>query len=242
MKLEYLQKMDRIIRTVGSRDPDDILACMGFIYIDPGQNLSGFIAKRKNTVYYGVNKKFTGQKYAFCSFHEAFHGLCGHLDTPDFLQNGGHSETYHSYGNVAKTERDANIGAADTVIDTETFLEMVGYESADVQAYAKSVESFEQAVEDYRKHYEIVIANGSPEARIRRMTAYQQELSRMYAELQEQAQDILNSGACLSVPEIARALGVPDTIVNLKYEAMAVRKYNVPSLELPAFEKVFSGW
>ncbi|MBQ1397515.1 MAG: hypothetical protein IIY89_03375, partial [Clostridia bacterium] len=66
--------------------------------------------------------------------------------------------------------------------------------------------------------------------------------SRMYAELQEQAQDILNSGACLSVPEIARALGVPDTIVNLKYEAMAVRKYNVPSLELPAFEKVFSGW
>ena len=242
MNLESLKKMDCIIRTVGSRDPDEILACMGFIYIDPGQNLSGFIAKRKNTVYYGVNKKFTGQKYAFCSFHEAFHGLCGHLNTPDFLQNGGHSETYQSYGNVAKTEREANIGAADTVIDTETFLEMVGYDSADVQAYTRSVESFEQAVGDYRKHYEIVIANGSPEARIRRMTAYQRELSRMYAELQEQAQDILNADTCLSVPEIAQAFGVPDTIVNLKYEAIAVRKYKVPSLELPTFDKVFGGW
>ena len=242
MKLEYLQKMDRIIRTVGSRDPDDILACMGFIYIDPGQNLSGFIAKRKNTVYYGVNKKFTGQKYAFCSFHEAFHGLCGHLNTPDFLLNGGHTETYQSTRHVARTEREANIGAADTVIDTDTFLEMTGYDSEDVRAYTKSVESFEQTVKDYRTHYEIVIANGSPEARIRRMEAYQSELSRMYAELQEEAQDILNSGTCLSVPEIARAFGVPDTIVNLKYEAMAVRKYKVPSLELPTFDKVFRGW
>ncbi|MBQ1617595.1 MAG: hypothetical protein II086_10075, partial [Ruminococcus sp.] len=67
MKLEYLQKMDRIIRTVGSRDPDEILACMGFIYIDPGEKLSGFITKRKNTVYYGVNKKFSPQQYAFGS-------------------------------------------------------------------------------------------------------------------------------------------------------------------------------
>ena len=75
----------------------------------------------------------------FCSFHEAYHGLCGHLDTPDFLQNGGHYETYQSYGSVAKTEREANIGAADTVIDTETFLEMVGYDSEDVQAYTRSV-------------------------------------------------------------------------------------------------------
>ena len=242
MKLAYMKKMDRIIRLAGTRDPDEILACMGFIYLDPGKSLQGFIAKRKNTVYYGVNKKFTAQKYAFCSFHEAYHGLCGHLDTPDFLQNGGHSETYQSYGNVAKTEREANIGAADTVIDTDTFLEMVGYDSADVQAYTRSVESFEQAVEDYRTHYEIVLANGSPEARIRRMEAYQSELSRMYAELQEQAQDILNAGICLSVPEIAHEYGVPEHVVHLKYEAVAIRKYKVPSLELPAFDKVFGGW
>lgn len=98
------------------------------------------------------------------------------------------------------------------------------------------------AVEDYRRHYEIVVANGSPETRIRRMEAYQSELSRMYAELQEQAQDILNAGTCLSVPEIAKAFGVPDCIVNLKYEAMAVRKYKVPSVELPTFDKVFGGW
>ena len=242
MKLEYLQKMDRIIRTVGSHDPDEILACMGFIYIAPGQNLSGFITKRKNTVYYGVNKKFSPQQYAFGSFHEAFHGICGHLNTPDFLQNGAHADTFRIIHAVARTEREANIGAADTVIDTEPFLEMVGYDSADVQAYTQSTESFKQAVEDYRRHYEIVVANGSPETRIRRMEAYQSELSRMYAELQEQAQDILNAGTCLSVPEIAKAFGVPDCIVNLKYEAMAVRKYKVPSVELPTFDKVFGGW
>ena len=36
---------------------------------------------------------------------------------------------------LAWTEREANIGAADTLIDTEAFLEMSGYESEDVRAY-----------------------------------------------------------------------------------------------------------
>lgn len=57
MQIEYLQKMDRIIRTVGSRDPDEILACMGFIYIDPGENLSGFITKTINEHDKKVHKK-----------------------------------------------------------------------------------------------------------------------------------------------------------------------------------------
>ena len=242
MKLEHLKKMDHIIKAAGTRKPDDVLEYMGYIYIDPGENIPGFIAKRKNTVYYGVNRQLTAAQYAFGSFHEAFHGICAHLDIPGFLQNGGHTDTFRNRHIVAKTEREANIGASDVLIETKLFLEMTGYDSADVRAYLNSVDSFEKAVDDYRRHYEIVVANGSSEERVQRMNAYQQELARMHEELQEQAQDLLNSGRCFSKEEIAREFGVPVMIIDYKYEAMKTRNYNVPSVELPAFDKVFSGW
>ena len=242
MKLEYLKKMDRIIRNTGSRAPDDVLACMGFVYIDPGESLPGFITKRKNTVYYGVNKNLSKAKYAFGSFHEAFHGICTHLDIPGFLQEGAHADSFQNRHMVAWTERDANIGAADAMIETETFLDMTGYDCVEVQTYLQSVESFETAVRDYKRHFEAAAANGSSERRIKRMQAYQRELGRMYEELQEQARDLSNSGSFLTSAEIAREFNVPEFIIDLKYEAMAVRNYNVPSVELPAFERVFSGW
>ena len=242
MKIEYLKKMERAVRGAGSRDPDAVLDYLGYIYIDPGESLSGFITKRKNMIYYGVNRNMSPQQYAFGSFHEAFHGICGHLDLPGFLGGGAHADTFQTTYTVAKTERDANIGAADVMIDTETFLEMVGYDSAEVRSYIRSVDSFEQAVRDYRRHFEAVIANGSPESRIRRMAAYQKDLGRMYKKLQEQARDITNCGLCLTTPEIAKEFGVPDFIVDYKYEAMAVREYDVPTVELPSFDKVFGGW
>lgn len=242
MNLEHLKKMDRIMKSAGSRDPDEVLACMGYVYMDPGDSLSGFITKRKGTVYYGINKNLSRQKYTFGSFHEAFHGICSHLDMPGFLREGAHADSFQQRKTTAWTERDANIGAADAMIDTETFLEMTGFDSADVQAYIKSLDSFEQAVRDYHNHYEIVVTGGSSERRIRRMAAYQQELARLYEELQEQAQDISNSGCCLTSFEMAREFNVPEFIVDYKYEAMAVRNYNVPSVELPAFDKVFGGW
>ena len=242
MKLDHLKKMDHILKAAGTRNPDDVLEYMGFIYIDPGENIPGFIMKRKNTVYYGVNSRLSAAQYAFGSFHEAFHGICAHLDLPGFLQNGGHTDTFPIRQIVAQTERDANIGASDVVIETKPFLEMTGYDCEDVKAYLNSIDSFEKAVDDYRRHFEIVVANGSPENRIQRMNAYQQELARMYEELQEQAQDLLNSGRCFSKDEIAREFGMPVMIIDYKYEAMRIRKYNVPSVELPAFDKVFSGW
>lgn len=74
------------------------------------------------------------------------------------------------------------------------------------------------------------------------MVAYKDELAAMYEELMEQAADISNCGICLSKSEIAQEFDVPVYIIDYKYKAMAVRGYNVPSVELPKFEKVFSGW
>ena len=242
MKLEYLKKMDKVIRGAGTRNPDDVLSYMGFIYMDPGTSLPGFIMKQKQIVYYGVNKNLPEKKYAFASFHEAFHGICGHLSLADFTKQGAHADTFENHRVLAWTEREANIGAADTLIETELFLEMSGYDSEDVKAYIRSVESFEKAVENYHNHYNIVLNNGSPEKRIRRMQDYQRKLARMYEELQEQADDIMNCGYCLSRPEMAAEFDVPEFVIDYKYEAMAVRKYHVPRVELPTFDKVFGGW
>ena len=242
MKLEHLEKMEGIMKKAQTRDPDTILSCMGFIYLDPGNSLPGFIARRKGTVYYGVNKKFSKQKYAFGSFHEAFHGICGHLNMPAFLQEGAHADSFLNSHNVAITERDANIGAADALIESGTFLEMAGFFRDDVQAYLASLSSFRQAMEDYKRHLEIAIQNGSPEKRILKMMAYRDELSLMYADLQEQAADITSSRHCLSRQEMARELEIPDYVVDLKMEAMSIRNYDIPRMELPSFEKVFAKW
>ena len=163
MKLEYLKKMDKIIRDAGTRNPDDVLSSMGFIYMDPGTSLPGFIMKQKQIVYYGVNKNLPEKRYTFASFHEAFHGICGHLSLADFTKQGAHADTFENHRLLAWTEREANIGAADTLIETELFLEMSGYDSEDVKAYIRSVEAFEKAVENYHNHYNIVLNNGSPE-------------------------------------------------------------------------------
>ena len=128
------------------------------------------------------------------------------------------------------------------LIDTVQFLEMTGYDSADVQAYIKSVESFEKAASDYQNHLDIVQSSGASDYRIQRMQAYQRDLYAMYKELQEQAADISNTGVCLTRSELAAEFNVPEFIIDYKFEAMSVRKYKVPSVELPPYDKVFGGW
>ncbi len=242
MKLEHLKKMDRIMKKAGTRDPDAVLSSMGFICIDPGNSLPGFITRRKGFVYYGVNRNFSRQKYAFASFHEAFHAICGHLDTPGFLQDGAHADSFLEGHAVAITERDANIGAADALIEPEVFLEMCGFFSGEVKSYLASLSSFEKAVEDYQNHFDTVIRAGSPQERIRKMKSYREELSRLYERLQEQAADLAGSGQILSRPEMARELEVPEYVIDYKTEAMSIRNYNIPRVDLPSYDKVFRKW
>lgn len=242
MEIEYLKRMDRIIKKAGTKDPDDVLAFMGYEYVDCGDSIPGFIAKCKTGVFYSVNKNLSKTKYAFASFHEAFHGICGHLNTPGFLTNGFHTDDFINRRLIASTEKEANIGASDVLIDTVQFLEMTGYDSADVQAYIKSVESFEKAASDYQNHLDIVQSIGASDYRIQRMQAYQRDLYAMYKELQEQAADISNTGVCLTRSELAAEFNVPEFIIDYKFEAMSVRKYKVPSVELPTYDKVFGSW
>ena len=60
------------------------------------------------------------------------------MNISEFIRQGAHTDTFENHRMLAWTEREANIGAADTLIDTEAFLEMSGYESEDVRAYIAS--------------------------------------------------------------------------------------------------------
>ena len=245
MKVEYLYKMDRIAKKARTREPEDVLAYMGYIFMDPGTSVDGFIMRRKGTTYYGVNQNISGLKYDFCVMHEGFHGLCRHYEVPGFLSSGGaHADTgiCGNYKIVVETERDANIGAADFILDTQMTLDMLGYDCADVAAYRSDLESFEHHAAEYQRHLDLVRSMDSSKARLRRMLAYQQELARMYEELQEQARDIANSGLCLTKNEIAREFGVPEYIVDYKFEALELRNFDIPNIELPSFTTVFSNW
>ena len=253
LKAEYLDQMDRIAEKAGTREPDDVLDSMGCIFMDPGSSVDGFVSRRKGTTYYGVSRNLTGRKYDFGVMHEGFHIVCRHLDLPGFLTGAAPSHVdgtgsftdsgfFTDCRRIAGTERDANIGAADFIIDTETILEMLGYDNADVAAYRKSTASFEQALRDYNRHFNLVRDSGSGESRIRRMQDFRQKLTAMYGELQKQAQDICNSGVCLAKNAIAREFGVPEFIIDYKLEALLLRNYRITAVELPPFDKVFSRW
>lgn len=245
MELKYLKKMDALVKKAGTDDPDAVMEELKFVYMDPGPYMDGFIAKRKSIKYYGVPKSLENKKRRFSTFHEGFHGICGHLDIPGFLTDDGlHVDkgNFAGYKLVASTERDANIGAADQVIDTALILEMLGYDNKEVESYRQSVATFEETLNDYKSHYGIVICGDMPEHQIERMRDYQERLTGLRRRLEEQAQDIANSGVCLSKAAIAREFGVPEYIIDYKLRALEIRKYNVPSVELISFGKVFTEW
>ena len=244
LELEHLLKMERKVHDANSHNPRDVMEYMGFIPMAVIGGVPGFIAKRKNLLFYGINDNLKGIKNDFATFHEGFHYICGHLDMPGFLSGGFHADTDSLLGKriISSTERDANIGAADQVIDTEEILDMLGYDNQDVIAYRKDLETFETHVREYRNHFEYVSGIDAPEKRIRRMEAYQHDLAGMYTELQEQAQDIANSGICFSIEEIAHEYSVPEYIISLKIKALEIRNYNVSTVELPTFDRVFSKW
>ena len=245
MDLKYLLKLDHIADRVGDRNPKHVLEYLDITFTDPGRSLDGFIMRCKNHLYCGVNRGFSESKFNYGTMHEISHVVCDHLDTPGFMVGKGlHADRgiFSSYKRVASSEREANIGAADFLIDTQTILEMIGYDSVDVSSYRASMASFEQTNRDYEFHVEVARNNGSPESRIQKMEAYQQELSRMYEKLQEQAQDILNSGICFTVGEISRQFGMPEYIISYMLEALRIRGYDVSTVELPNFSDVFHKW
>ena len=247
MKAAYLKKVDKAIKKAGTRNAKDVIECAGLVYIDPGSTVDGFIALRKGIVFYGVSETLKGNKHSFGIYHEGGHYWCRHLDLPGFIdKEGAHRDEIGTFSLrhkiISSTETDANICGAHGLIETEPFLDMLGYDNADVTAYRNSLESFEKAVRDYEYHISIVQNNGSPESRIKRMMAYRSDLGRMYDELEEQAQDIYNSGCILSKYEIAREYGVPEYIIDLKIEALSYFNYSVATVELPSFSKVFSDW
>lgn len=245
MELKYLKRMDDAVKEAGTDDPDAIMDVLKFVQMDPGPSIDGFIARRKNIKYYGVSSSLTGKKKRFSTLHEGFHGICGHLDIPGFLTKGGmHVDkgNFASYKMVAVTERDANIGAADQIIDTGLILEMLGYDNKEVESYRQSVAIFEETLRDYKSHFGIVICGSMPERQLQRMRDYQERLTEMRGRLEEQARDIASSGICLSKAAIAREFDVPEYIIDYKLRALEVRNYNVPSVELPSFGKVFNAW
>ena len=234
----------------GEATPDqlgEVLESKGLNPLDPGPSIGGFLAKRKSFYYYGVNSTFPAKKKQFGIAHEGTHFALDHISHPGFMDNNGfhydHVHSFSGYKVIVSTEKDANIGAADRICDTQVTLDMMGYDRTDVIAYRNSVKSFDKTLKAYRAHFEIVVSNNaSEERRIRRMEEYKERLTRMYYELLEHAEDISNSNICLTKPEMAAELGVPEYIIDLKCEALRIRNYDVPDLELPSFTKVFRDW
>ena len=238
IRLEYLKKMDRIVAEAGPGSARRAIDSLGYEFIAPGHRVRGFIMMPKGTVCYGVNRDLPGRMQEFGIFHEGFHGICGHILLPDFLTGSLplHVDRFESLSAqkvIASTELDANIGAADFVCDTQAVLEMLGYYREDVRSYREDVRTFEAHAQEYARTF----AEHTLDAR-----EHREELGRMSRSLQEQAQELMNSGACLSKNEIARQEDVPAYVIDLKIAALNIRGYRIGEVELPAYDKVFRCW
>ena len=244
MLLQHLEKMDSYVEKAGSDDPSDIADYLGYLFVDPGPSIEGFITVRKQTICYGVNKGMRKKKYKFGVGHELYHGVCGHIQIPGFLSGKALSHvdgigSMADYKLVASTEREANIGSADLICDTDTTLEMIGYDNGYYLEFRQNMADFTQYDRDLRKYLDLSRCNPESDKYRRKVNWYRSELERLYEEIQEQSSDLVNSGICFSKGEIARELGVPESIVSYKIDALSIRGYDIDMVELPSFEKIF---
>ena len=74
-----------------------------------------------------------------------------------------------------------------------------------------------------------------------RLAEYQRSLKDLEDKKQELESDIAAMGCRHSFREIADELGTTETILKYKLEALRIRGYDIDTLELERYDKVFKG-
>lgn len=241
MNTDILARMDIVVADCGSSDPFDIIEYLGATYVPLYSSVIGYVRRLKGYNWVGINALLPEKRRLLAGRHEVTH-LIGHLDTSEF---GSHQETAlftTKQGLYDKTlsyqEKEANLVAADFTIPTQDFLDLIGYYDSTVKELVEKQKELNEVTKSYEQLRSIYSYMTISDSQKKRLTAYNKKMQQLRADVDEIQCDISASGYCRTNAEIARELDFDEDFIIYKAEALRMRGYDLPLLELQRFDKM----
>ncbi len=243
---DRFKKIDKIIKKIGSDNPEEVAAYLNYEIIMLSSSLIGYITRIKNQIFIGINKSLSPSQKKFDEWHEIGHGILGHLNEFDFTQNTNcHLDLYLldpsqqlNSKTISRYEREANIFAAEYSIETNKILEMTGYNNSVNQQFRALKATQQQLRREYEKLLFAIQNKKCSENQQYRLIEYKKELAKL-DEKEQELEDEISQCGILSIPEIAHNLNTRRIIIEYKLEAMRLRGYNIEGVKLATYDKVF---
>lgn len=129
--------------------------------------------------------------------------------------------------------------AADFNIDTDEVLEMLGYNNTALKEYRRYLAAFERHQQEYEQFLSSTIFTSRFKMARRKLLDWQKRMRHWQEELEEMRLDLTCNGEFMNTAEIAGALGVLQSMVEYKLEALRLRGYDLDEMELMSYKQVF---
>lgn len=227
INIGILDKMDELTLKYGTRDPFELVGCLGYEIVDLYSSVIGYVTYVKGATWIGLNRCLSRLQQLFTLYHELTHAIehlphCGDA----MFQETAALFTFDK--NIAQEEEEANIVAADFVIPTEDILDLTGYNTRAVRRYIELMELLER-----KKHTEPIqySRRGQP--------VHTESYVTVCREIDEIRVQISEAELCHSKQQMARLLGYHVGIIDYKMRALQLRGYAMPEVELLDSKRLF---
>ena len=242
MNTDILTRMDIVVEDCGSSNPFDIIEYLGAQYIPLYSSVIGYVRRLKGFNWVGINALLPEKQILLAGMHECAH-LIGHLDTMEF---GNHQETalfttkQGLYDReLSIQEKEANLVGADFNINTDEFLQLIGYGDKTVKELIEKQNELEDTINRCEQLKSIYCCKTISDSQRKRLAAYAKQIQKLRGIVQEMQGDISSSGYTLTMSEIARKLDYDEDFIVYKAEALRIRGFELPQLELQRYNKMF---
>ena len=105
--------------------------------------------------------------------------------------------------------------------------------------YVEKQNALTDASQRYLQLKSIYNCMSTSAAQKKRIIAYAKNIQKLQAELSELQREITDCGFCRSLDEISCSIGFDVDFVQYKLEALKTRGYDLPDIELKAYDKMF---
>ena len=215
---DIFQNMDALIQNAGTVDPLELLDFLGTQVVPMYGSVIGYVASFKHGVFVGYNTRQPRASQKFTLMHECTH-VIRHIPTGSFSSQHQEMALFTIDKNIAVEEREANLCAAEYTIPTGDILELVGYHNTSVREYCRL------------KRYLDELSSAYPPPR--------KQLRKLSLDLKDLNLEIASSQCIHTNEQIARLLHYNEAFIYYKLEALRLRGYDIPQLELPDSHAVF---
>jgi len=241
---DFFAASDAAVARAGSTDPGEVAERLGIMVFDLTSSITALATRYSYIPVIGINIKLNGMWRSYGFWHEIGHIVKGHIDEPGFSTK--HFDTLLfsqeiDCRSIPRHEKEANIISAEYNIDTKAILEIISYDTSTMQDYRR-LKAYQEKLGDAYKSLCSSANADKPSQMIKyRLAEYQRSLKDLENKKRELESDIAAMGCRLSFREIAAELGTTETILKYKLEALRIRGYDIDTLELERYDKVFKG-